>query len=258
MEIKRMRQELIKKCLRRFSIWMVMEKDTVLIKVDTEKCNEIGVDDCCTKKDDTELVQSTQTQATELEMDYYIDDDEENALFTHISIPHAGYDLNGIHASSLTMCTKKQSDQSKVKKHCGVICNPWRKKKKEETTDPRPQSTAVLQLNEKRTATKFCAICLTSYERYDKISWSSNEGCTHTFHHDCILTWLLTLGEKWSRNQRFTENLDPDELLRYSLECPCCRQDFVSRAVICAYCDEDVEDQALSVDQPPPVSEHSV
>lgn len=79
---------------------------------------------------------------------------------------------------------------------------------------------------------------------------------THVFHNECILTWLSTLGDKSARQQRFTEELEPIELLRYELECPCCRQDFVSRDVIFACCDE--EKSVVNDVERPVASEHSV
>eukprot|EP00978_Attheya_sp_CCMP212_P020694 scaffold59538_cov59-Attheya_sp.AAC.3 len=61
-----------------------------------------------------------------------------------------------------------------------------------------------------------CAICLSGYEIGSSVTWSplvNGEGklplCQHAFHTECILTWLSK------------QNGD-------SLQCPCCRQDFIS------------------------------
>ena len=266
MELKRLRMELIKKCLQRYSIWLTMEKNTVLMKEEMRKPNDLAENERGKTSDDaaekSELVQSVQTQGTEdLEPDYF--EDEEDEQFTHISISYPGYDLNGIHASALSSANKKNVEQSEeAKNRFNFVRHLWKRKKKDATAElePEVQTNHAIRLEEKRTASKFCAICLASYEPYDKISWSSNEGCTHAFHNECILTWLSTLGDKASRNQRFTENLEPDELLRYSLECPCCRQDFVSKVVICAYCDGEEDEETMMVEIPSVsnVSEHSV
>ena len=245
---------MIKMCLQKYSVWIIMGKDTLLIKEGTGSADEMDEQHCCTS-DVENAVDLVQTQDSELNSS--LEDDEENAKFTHISIPHPGYDIKGFHYTSLLSTNKKMDQSTKTKKNCGCMSSLWSKKQKD-TVLEQPQSKEVIQLTERRTASKCCAICLASYEPYEKISWSSNEGCTHVFHTECIVTWLSALGDKWSANQRFTENLEPDELLRYSLECPCCRQDFVSNAVINAYCDH----APWSVDHPvmpvSSVSEHSV
>lgn len=36
-----------------------------------------------------------------------------------------------------------------------------------------------------------CSICLENYKAGDKIYWSLNEKCTHSFHAKCMTNWLL-------------------------------------------------------------------
>ena len=36
-----------------------------------------------------------------------------------------------------------------------------------------------------------CSICLESYEVHEKICFAINHTCTHYFHLECMLTWLL-------------------------------------------------------------------
>lgn len=36
-----------------------------------------------------------------------------------------------------------------------------------------------------------CSICLDNYKAGDKIYWSPNEKCTHSFHAKCMTDWLL-------------------------------------------------------------------
>jgi len=67
----------------------------------------------------------------------------------------------------------------------------------------------------------FCSICLSEYELSQSICWSNNHQCTHAFHTECMIQWLVTLGRKQSLNKRFTR-YPKDEL-----QCPCCRQEFV-------------------------------
>jgi hypothetical protein len=49
-----------------------------------------------------------------------------------------------------------------------------------------------------------CDICLLDYEVGEEVAWSTNEGCIHAFHKECIVDWLL-------RNPK----------------CPLCRRDYV-------------------------------
>jgi hypothetical protein len=74
----------------------------------------------------------------------------------------------------------------------------------------------------------FCSICLSEYELSQSICWSNNHQCTHVFHTDCMIQWLVTLGRKQSLNKRFTRYpTDGDLVGFYELQCPCCRQEFV-------------------------------
>jgi len=50
-----------------------------------------------------------------------------------------------------------------------------------------------------------CDICILEFEVGDEVAWSPNLNCSHTFHKDCILDWLL-------RNPT----------------CPSCRQNYVN------------------------------
>ena len=52
-----------------------------------------------------------------------------------------------------------------------------------------------------------CSICLSNYYPGETIVWSSNEGCEHAFHEQCIFQWLMKQRE--------------------GPLCPCCRRDFV-------------------------------
>jgi len=49
-----------------------------------------------------------------------------------------------------------------------------------------------------------CSICLMDYDGGNMLCWSKNPACSHVFHKDCILTWLMR-----------------------SKICPCCRKDYV-------------------------------
>jgi hypothetical protein len=57
-----------------------------------------------------------------------------------------------------------------------------------------------------------CAICLEAYKPEETVVWSSNIDCSHAFHQDCILDYLVKLKVK------------------DTVPCPCCRQDFMGKS----------------------------
>ena len=70
-----------------------------------------------------------------------------------------------------------------------------------------------------------CSICLGNFSEGETISWSALD-CEHIFHQDCVLNWLMTLGQK-SIGNRNESNIMQVRLCRYSMKCPNCRQDFI-------------------------------
>ena len=85
---------------------------------------------------------------------------------------------------------------------CNISSNATTTNGDNDGTSPTPTTRLV-------SAT--CAICLVQYEPGCYVSWSSNSDCTHVFHRDCILMWLLKKEEPL---------------------CPCCRQEFVLESVL--------------------------
>lgn len=74
-----------------------------------------------------------------------------------------------------------------------------------------------------RPVDSFCAICLDSFMLSDVVSWSSNHDCSHTFHRDCILHWLLVQNDVNRARAPSTKN---ESLLL----CPCCRVQFMEQS----------------------------
>jgi len=75
-------------------------------------------------------------------------------------------------------------------------------------------------VTERRAVPIFCAVCLTKYEISDIVCWSSNSKCSHMFHEDCILQWLVALGRTRSRRIIFSVNPSEKKLLGFDLTCP--------------------------------------
>ncbi|GFH56749.1 hypothetical protein CTEN210_13225 [Chaetoceros tenuissimus] len=56
---------------------------------------------------------------------------------------------------------------------------------------------------------KLCSICVEEYREGDDIAWSKNEICSHVYHTDCIVAWLMNHSD-----------------------CPLCRNDFLDANLI--------------------------
>ena len=189
--------------------------------------------------------------------------------FTHVLIPRPGYDSNG----TLVMeesedCNSSERDKKSTpttnklfffksknrnEEHLSEECNDHESKitegdeecKEEEECAPDDIEDDVNKqsvLAENREVPIFCAVCLMEYEVKDRLCWSSNGECTHVFHEHCILQWLISLGRKRSKRQTFTRNPTEQRLLDFCMQCPCCRQDFISKNLTLSAAPEGQED----------------
>ena len=73
-------------------------------------------------------------------------------------------------------------------------------------------SKTIVTITQPRCVPATCIICLLQYEPGTYVTWSSNKECTHAFHRDCILMWLLKKDEPYL--------------------CPCCRREFVLESML--------------------------
>ena len=137
----------------------------------------------------------------------------DSVKYTHISIPLPGYGERG--------------------DYCVEI------KEKEQTTTINNENTNQLA-NDTRVAPIFCAICLAKYKLSERICWASNAECTHVFHEDCALQWLVSLGRRRTKGQDFNKSSSEEELMKYQPECPCCRQHFIDKRFIVVNDDDRV------------------
>ena len=165
----------------------------------------------------TNSINSTQTDIEEglqcddnkhVESECSIDENTESETETQTDIEH---NVKDEHIISI----KEEDTQTEEGSYSHVLIPP-------------PTGYCDNDNKESRKAPMFCAVCLSEYEKGETVSWSMNEHCTHVFHTDCIIEWFVANGRKQSSMQRFPDNPSKEKLLNYQLDCPCCRQSFVT------------------------------
>ena len=163
------------------------------------------------------------------------DKEDEDIQYTHIAVPLPGHNFDCVDLASLKSLTSpkkgeapKDGTSHKRGKRLFRMLKSNQKVVREEVKEEPEQSSKVIEKGEKRNCPIFCAICLMEYELSDRVTWSSNASCTHVFHEDCIVNWLVTLGKTKSKMQRFSRDPTEAQLLNYQPECPCCRQNFIA------------------------------
>ncbi len=154
--------------------------------------------------------------------------------YTHISVPLPGCDVAGIDIS--TALEKQHTQHRKRWKLPSLFQTRNDDTIGRETSqieniviNNKTQQNEQLKIDkmaEKRHAPVSCAICLSEYEKYDRVCWSSNAECSHVFHEDCILQWLSSSGKKRSMSQYYSKHPTDAKLLENEF-CPCCRQEFI-------------------------------
>lgn len=155
-----------------------------------------GISKALDKSQCSDVVQKDIEEGLESEANGPVDNDKSTESkedisegYTHIVIPYSGVDING----SSTDGGDDAQDDNKEKREVPICC----------------------------------AICLSEYEMDDKVCWSCNSNCTHVFHRECIVQWLVAVGRRKSSMQRFPITPSEKKLMNYQLECPCCRQEFI-------------------------------
>mmetsp|Transcript_481 Transcript_481/g.753 ORF Transcript_481/g.753 Transcript_481/m.753 type:complete len:404 (-) Transcript_481:134-1345(-) len=162
---------------------------------------------------------------------------EEEANYTHLCLPLPGYNKNGLRKPK-----KKKSSSSTPDNNSRIGLVLFRRQKKDSRKQTKELSgedddakvieqDATQQKDDRREVPIFCAVCLGEYETSERVCWSSNTECTHVFHHDCMLQWLKSLGKRACKQQRFSENPSVQQVMNFTMECPCCRQSFIDKSV---------------------------
>jgi hypothetical protein len=155
-------------------------------------------------------------------------EEEDNAQYTHISIPLPGHDFDCVDVYGRVEVEKEPNDKEEKKPRIRLFGGKDKLKVvREDPVVATEEDDTIKVRGGRRSCPIFCAICLAEYEPSERVSWSSNPDCTHAFHEDCVVEWLVTLGRTKSKHVRFLEEPTEAQLLHYHLECPCCRQDFV-------------------------------
>ncbi len=171
--------------------------------------------------------------------------------YTHISIPMPGCEITG-ESSICSIEASQESYRQEGKRKRWKLPSLFQTGKNDGSGSDRETSqaqtepvsvtnepTSQLQAIEKRSVPIFCAVCLSEFEKCDRVCWSSNANCSHVFHEKCILQWLTSFGKKRSTSQIFTKNPSDEELLRDEF-CPCCRQEFICVEVALLRSEESV------------------
>lgn len=207
------------------------------------------------KKDvyDVETGDGNDTDTSTNDLASEVEATSDDAEYTHVLLPHPSYDIEGKQV-------RESSEEDEKKSTPTIHSNFLRKSKESEedtegkeeveseenrcATDDEDELKEHEKLTEKRDVTTygylerhrdvpiFCAVCLLEYEISEKVCWASNDACSHVFHEDCILQWLVSLGRKRSKRQSFPRNPTDKKLLDFDLNCPCCRQDFISKTMV--------------------------
>ncbi|KAL3808702.1 hypothetical protein ACHAXA_010082 [Cyclostephanos tholiformis] len=235
LELDELRSTAILRRLSRFTL--VLKVGNMLKKLgDTEPSpsmdDDIAVwdEEGQSKASDVETVVVTPDNLVHSKSSYFIDEDDSE--YTHLLIPRPGRTTPDIIGQGLD-----DSCNRKTKRITLFSLKPIRTTKVGQDVTNRKMEKAEADIvkdlvTETRPVPIYCAVCLTRYEVSNRVCWSSNSECSHVFHEDCMLHWLVVLGRKRSVGKRFSKNPSERKLLEFDLTCPCCRQDFISRDVV--------------------------
>mmetsp|Transcript_5254 Transcript_5254/g.11606 ORF Transcript_5254/g.11606 Transcript_5254/m.11606 type:complete len:378 (-) Transcript_5254:45-1178(-) len=198
---------------------------------DVQKQNQLTYDETgqhSISDGDIEMGELSQCNTCDTDSIKGVDDiaaDDKYTNYTHIAISLPGQNVNGrtIQEAHDFENQKDETTDPQPEKRLNFI-GRWTNQKESVTEGIRPKEKEQVSSSlEVRHVPLSCAICLTDFEESERISWASNPECTHVFHEDCIVQWLVTLG----RNHAVSLDPNETEFLDFKLECPCCRQDFI-------------------------------
>ena len=175
-----------------------------------------------------------------------LDDSFEDQAITHIRVPLPGYDIDGTPAyfvrEEIELEEREKARWRRIKRFMGgAKVGIENDEEARRSASKRRRSVPAEYCNtDRRDVPRFCAICLSKISIGERVTWSSNSECTHIFHTDCIQQWLSALGKK---NVKSLSSPPTKEQLLRGLDCPCCRQPFVSSSIDI----NDIEEKSLTV-----------
>ena len=154
--------------------------------------------------------------------------------FTHILVPQPGHNFDDL---DMTLAHADHGEEEKrpkggSDKHRSRSMLFPKKESEEVKAEEQPAKKLVHEPAKavRRQVPINCAVCLEEYEVGERVTWSANADCRHVFHEKCLVEWLISLGKAKSKNVRYTDRPTESELLNFELECPCCRQAFVTKS----------------------------
>ena len=166
-----------------------------------------------------------------------LDDSFEDQTITHIRVPLPGYDIDGTPAYFMQEKTEVEEREMARRRRInrfmgGAKVGIENDKNARKSASKRRRSVPIEYCNtDRRDVPRFCAICLSKISIGERVTWSSKSECAHIFHTDCMEQWLSALGKK---NVKSLSGPPTKEQLLKGLDCPCCRQPFISSSTILA------------------------
>jgi len=262
----KLRDDLIHRCLMHFSC--TVSKDLLVSKAGAagdeseflphsrsqvneaiDKAESSADDESITEKDPDNRNDGTEKQLQGNEFEIKIAKNEESRSSslvsiplgdsvddqtTHIRVPLPGYDIDGVQADFVHEETEPEETEEARRRNMSMT--RFFQSVKIGTEEDAWNYAAERCRNvpdkyhnpDRRDVPRFCAICLSGLSIGETVTWSSNSECTHMFHSECIHLWLSALGKKNAKS--FLGPPTKKQLLD-GLDCPCCRQPFVSSSI---------------------------
>jgi len=220
MELDNLRSRAILRHLIRFTMSLKME-NMYTQSPESELSSPLGEDSGGSAKgeqkgvEDVEMGVAAPDSSVQVKTQYAGDEDDFD--YTHVLIPSPGQVIavrNGKVKEDDYMDNEKEMKRSSLlrklfcrKSKVGQDINIVEKEQIEGgvscTKDEAGDANDPEVVSKKRAVPIFCAVCLAKYEIFDRVCWSSNSECSHVFHEDCMLKWLVALGRKRSKRKRF-------------------------------------------------------